>query len=78
MTNNIRVALVIDANEGYDEQSSVQVVDLIGIQPLDTNIFIIQTQPFNSRMLKNGAGQPLTPDHLQDLFVKSFFPTKNI
>ena len=67
MSGEIKAALVIDNNNGYDETTSVQVIDLIGIQPLDDNTYIIITDKFKNTVLKNGAGKFLSKETLEKL-----------
>ena len=67
MSSEIKAALVIDNNNGYDETTSVQVIDLIGIQPLDDNTYIIITDKFKNTVLKNGAGKFLSKETLEKL-----------
>lgn len=53
--SEIKVALVIGKTE-----SDLEVVDLIGIAPLDATHYIIETPTFrNSSLLQNGAGATL-------------------
>ena len=67
MSSEIKAALVIDNNNGYDETTSVQVIDLIGIQPLDDNTYIIITDKFKNTVLTNGAGKFLSKETLEKL-----------
>ena len=68
MSNNIKVALVID--EGETDGEEIQVVDLEAIQRLDSNLFIIQTKPFNSKYLSEGAGNTISKEHIISLLTK--------
>lgn len=52
----VRIALVVDDNESYDG-SSVQVIDVKKLEMLsqDRNIFLIETESFNSSCFSEGA-----------------------
>ena len=66
---SVRLALVVDPQDKYDE-SAVQVIDLVGINPIGDNIFIIQTVPFDHHSIANGAGHLLTSDQ-KNLIISS-------
>lgn len=66
---NLKLALVVDLTDSYD---AFQVVDLISVQPLAPNTYIIQTKPFDDTTLKHGAGAPISQQDIQSLLKKSF------
>lgn len=64
--HDIRLALVVDTVDSYDD-NGVQVVDLLSLQPLGHNTYIIRTKEFNDHALVNGAGLPITPNEIHTL-----------
>ena len=67
---NLRLALVIDVTDSYDT-NGVQVVDLISLQPLAPNTYIIQTKPFDDTALRHGAGAPISQRDIHSLLNNS-------
>ena len=70
---SIRLALVI--GEGTEDKD-LEVIDVTKIQPLSSNIFLVETKPFlKTYLLKNGAanGELFTPEQIRDL-LSSFIP----
>ena len=72
--SDIKIAMVVDPGDGYDE-SSIQVVDIKAMQRVAPNLYILQTKPFNEAPLLNGAGNPLTKDQI-DLIISSLTPNQ--
>ena len=68
---NLRLALVIDVTDCYDT-NGVQVVDLVSLQPLAPNTYIIQTKPFDDSALMHGAGAPISQQDIRSLLNKIF------
>lgn len=69
--SEIKVALIVGKTE-----SDLEVVDLLGITPLDATHYIIETPPFrNSSLLQNGAGAMLEelPHHFYSLTSQHSF-----
>ena len=71
---SIKLALVVDDNNSYDE-SNVQVVDIVRIQPLNGTVYILETKPFNNICLKDGAGvKPFSENEIR-FYLNSLYPT---
>lgn len=69
---SIKLALVVDDGESYDE-GNVQVVDIVSIQPLDDFVFLLQTKPFNNVCLKKDAGENLLSyDVIEKMLLSKF------
>lgn len=70
---SVRIALVI--GDG-DEDGDLEVIDVTKIQPLSSNIFLVETKPFSKTyLLKNGAanGELFTPEQIRVL-LSSLIP----
>ena len=71
MCSNIKAALVIDTNDGYDEETSVHVLDLLAFQKIADNIIVITIDPKQMQQkCPPEAGDIILPDKLCDIVQK--------
>ena len=66
---SVHVALVLDTNATSYSDVDLQVIDLNKIQPVGTNLYLIQTSSFDNTVLKNGAGAPFTHDEIDTVIT---------
>lgn len=66
---NVRLALIVDGGRYDEDDWGLQSVDILSFEPVDCgiNLFIIKTDDFDQRTLKNGAGRKLTYYEAQDI-----------
>jgi hypothetical protein len=70
---NIRLALVIEDKNSYDSDGNVQIVDIKRLEPVPrgetSTLFIVETEPFFTTPLKNGAGPTFSREET-DMIIK--------
>lgn len=62
---SVHAALVLDTNATSYSDVDLQVIDLNKIQPVGTNMYLIQTSYFDDTVVKNGAGTPFTSGEIE-------------
>lgn len=67
--SKVRIALVL----GDDKDSDLQLVDIVRIQPLAPNIFLMELEPFDNSLLVNGAGPVFTREQIH-ILLSTLFP----
>lgn len=67
----IKIALVVDDST---DESGIQVIDVVSVEPLGDNRFIVETKPFRDVCLSCGVGVPF--DQTQALAVARYLTDK--
>lgn len=66
---SVHAVLVLDTNATSYSDVDLQVIDLNKIQPVGTNLYLIQTSSFDNTIIKNGAGTPFTHDEISTVMT---------